>query len=187
MGKPRNRARVRRNRFASWFGVVFVFIFSGCAQPNIAPETPDVLPTATAGDRISLGLRTADGVWTEVGAFTDQPTLIFAFATFDAVSQAAAQPLVFVTQRHPELNVIAIAAQPYSSGIVEAWKAALQPPFIVAYDPTHSVEEGRSALGRIESVPMYFLLNNQARLLAVRVGFQSEEELETLLSEFRIH
>ena len=74
--------------------------------------------------RLNLGVRLSDGRWLELADLRGTPVLLFVFATFDAVSQAALKSLRPFVPQHPEVVVVGIAAQPRAAQLVEAWNYA---------------------------------------------------------------
>lgn len=130
---------------------------------------------------MNLGLRLSDGRWIELRDLRGTPVLLFVFATFDMVSQAALKSLRPFVQQHPDLAVIGIASEPRATQLVEAWDYALDPPFVVGVDPYGSVENGQSSLGKIEVVPTYILYDEQGNELHRAIGYQSEAELDTIV------
>lgn len=138
--------------------------------------------TGAVEGSIELALRRADGEFVDVGELRGQPVLLFVFATFDGVSQAVLRPLRALAERHPELRIVGIAAQPGARLLVEAYESALRPPFVVTYDPEETVSEGTSPLGAIEAVPTFIVLDRRGRAVARQVGFADEARLRELVS-----
>ncbi|MEM9727537.1 MAG: TlpA disulfide reductase family protein [Myxococcota bacterium] len=134
------------------------------------------------GPRLELGIRLSDGRWLELGDVRGRPVLLFVFATFDMVSQAAIKPLRPFVQQHPNVVVVGIASEPRATQLVEAWAYALDPPFAVGADPYGNLENGRTVLGRIEKVPTYILYDAAGYEVDRVVGYQSEAELEEMVS-----
>lgn len=151
----------------------------GCGRstPAAAETTPEPQPSA----RLELGIRLADGRWLELGDLRGTPVLLFVFATFDAVSQASLKSLRPFVPQHPELIVVGVAAQPRAAQLVEAWSYALDPPFVVGADPYGRVENGESALGRIDAVPTYILYDAQGYEIDRASGLLSEGDLADLV------
>jgi len=131
---------------------------------------------------LELGLRLSDGRWLELGDLRGNPVLLFVFATFDMVSQASLKALRPFIQEHPEVLVIGVASEPRATQLVEAWAYALDPPFVVGADPYGSVENGRSALGKIERVPTYILYDSQGYELERATGYQSASQLDQMVN-----
>jgi hypothetical protein len=153
---------------------------TGCARESFtsAETTAEHRPQ---GGRLELGLRLSDGRWLELGDLRGNPVLLFVFATFDMVSQASLKALGPFVQEHPEVLVIGVASEPRATQLVEAWAYALDPPFAVGADPYGSVESGRSALGRIETVPTYILYDSDGYELERVTGYQSAAQLDAML------
>ena len=153
----------------------------GCASASPALEPSATVGSEAAGRRLELGLRLSDGRWIELGDLRGTPVLLFVFATFDMVSQASLKPLRPFVQQHPDVAVIGVASEPRATQLVEAWAYALDPPFLVGADPYGSVENGRSALGKIETVPTYILYDQEGYERARVTGYQSEGQLAEMV------
>lgn len=132
---------------------------------------------------LELDLRTPDNVFLSVGDMRGRMVLLFLFATFDGVSQAAVRPLSRFVRAHPEVDVVAVAVQPDAQPLADAWQAALQPPFLVTFDPEDRIARGTSHLGQLEAVPTYVLLDVQGHEVDRYVGFASINKLERMLAE----
>ena len=152
----------------------------GCAR-----ESPKAAETTAASQpqrgRLELGLRLSDGRWLELGDLRGNPVLLFVFATFDMVSQASLKALRPFVQAHPEVIVVGVASEPRATQLVEAWAYALDPPFVVGADPYGNVENGRSALGKIETVPTYILYDTQGYERERVTGYQTASQLDTMV------
>jgi len=134
----------------------------------------------TAGP-VELELRTTDNAFLAVGDLRGRVTILYCFATYDGVSQAGARPLSRFVRHHPEVHVVAIATQPNPALFAEAWVAALNPPFVVTFDPEEAIIQGTTDLGHIGAVPTYILLDEDGVEVDRRVGFTSQNQLETML------
>jgi hypothetical protein len=84
---------------------------------------------------------------------------------------------------HPEVDVVAVAVQPDAQPLADAWQAALEPPFLVTFDPEDRIAMGTSQLGQLEAVPTYVLLDVDGREADRHVGFASLNKLEHMLVE----
>lgn len=158
---------------------IFVLIAAGCAR-----ETGSAQKTTRASQsapRLDLSLRLTDGRWVELAELRGTPVLVFVFATFDAVSQASLKSLRPFVPQHPELVVIGVAAQPRAGQLIEAWDYALDPPFVLGSNPYGLVENGESALGKIETVPTYILYDDNGYEIARTTGLLSEADLARLV------
>lgn len=131
---------------------------------------------------VELEVRTTDGAYISLAELRGRPTILYLFATFDGVSQAAVTPLSRFVRHHPEVQVLAIAAQPNPGPFTEAWAAALAPPFVVAWDPEDQVTLGTTDLGSIEAVPTYVFLDARGVEVDRYVGFASQNHLEGITS-----
>ncbi len=152
---------------------------AGCAH-----ESSNDTETTTLrgqGARLELGLRLSDGRWLELGDLRGSSVLLFVFATFDMVSQASLKALRPFVEAHPEVVVVGVASEPRAVQLVEAWAYALDPPFVVGADPHGSVENGRSVLGKIETVPTYILYDSGGYEVERATGYQSASQLDALV------
>lgn len=127
---------------------------------------------------VDLTLRLADGELLALSDLRGAPTLLFLFATFDGGSQAALRPLRRFLQDHPEVQVVGVAVQPRPAGLVDAWAAALDPPFPVGWEPEETIIEGTSALAAIRSVPTLVMLDREGIEVGRHVGFPPGRTLD---------
>jgi hypothetical protein len=130
---------------------------------------------------IELEILTPEGVPIALSDLRGRPVLLYLFATFDGVSQAALEPLGELVRAHPDVYVIGIAIQPDAEILVDAWNHALEPPFVTGYDPRDTVREGTSDLGEIDSVPTFVALDADGREIGRHSGFASHRHLEALI------
>lgn len=154
------------------------FPWVGCATTT--GQEPVEVATERPSVPIELGLRTTDGRWLEVGDLKGRPLLLFVFATFDTGSQAALTPLRTFVEHFDDIQVLGVAAQPKGEQLVAAWAYALDPPFVVGVDPYGGVEEGTSALGKIDAVPTFIVLDARGYERARVSGVQTEGALVRL-------
>ncbi len=132
---------------------------------------------------ITLSVQTTDGSFVDLRRLRGRPVLLFLFATFDGVSQAALHPLRGFVRQHPEVHVVGIAIEPDARRLGDAWAAALNPPFPVAYDPDDDIVGGTSSLGTVDTVPTYVMLDAAGIEVNRKTGFASERDLSHLLYE----
>jgi hypothetical protein len=158
---------------------ILLVVALGCARESGPAQK--TTPTATEGGRLDLGLRLSDGRWLELADLRGMPVLLFVFATFDAVSQASLNPLREFVPQHPEVIVVGVAAQPRATQLVAAWAYALDPPFVVGADPYGKIENGKSSLGKIETVPTYILYDAEGHEIDRRTGILTEGDLTELV------
>ena len=158
---------------------------AGClAMAGCGGETAErvgVTDTAPAPQPVELELRTHDGVPVFVGDLRGRPVLLFLFATFDGVSQAALRPLSRFVRHHPEVHVVGIAVQPDPEELVAAWAFALTPPFTVTFDPRDRVSTGTSDLGTVGTVPTFIVLGADGMEVARHEGWASENQLDRMV------
>ncbi len=109
--------------------------------------------------------------------------LLLLFATFDGASQATVRPLAAFARRHPRLPIVAVAVQPGPRALVDAWEAALRPPFPVAWNPDQALLEGRTSLGPVRRVPLLLWVNERGTPCARHAGYTSRHQLESLRAQ----
>jgi hypothetical protein len=131
---------------------------------------------------VELTLRTQGGPLVFVGDMRGRPLLLFMFATFDGVSQAALRPLEQFVHRHPDAQVVGVAVQPFAERLLDPYVHALSPPFPVAYDPEDRLEKGTTPIGKIEQVPTFVMLDALGRPATRHVGYATLEQLEAMLA-----
>jgi hypothetical protein len=163
--------------------ILLAMLAIGCVP--VPEELPETTPARGTGDPIELGIRLPDGSYVDLRDYRGEPLLIFVFATFDGASQASLQPIELVKRARPSLRVVGIAAQPDPRELVDAWVHALEPTFPVGYDPTGNLLAGETALGNIESVPLFVLIDASGVPLQQHRGFMAPEDLERFLDEER--
>jgi hypothetical protein len=129
---------------------------------------------------VELALRRPSGEWLHVGDLRGRPVLLFVFATYDGVSQAALQPLARFVRHHRDVHVIGIAAQPDAAQLLDPYERALTPPFVLTYDPEDTVATGTSALGGLDAVPTFVMLDAFGHEVERHVGFPGTRTLDRL-------
>ena len=135
---------------------------------------------------IELALRIPNGAFIHLGDLRDTPTLLFVFATFDGVSQAALRPTSrFARLNGDEVHVIGVLAQPNAGTFAEIFASALHPPFSITYDPDERIEQGTSSLGQIEAVPLFIMIDAEGYVRGKHVGFPNAHTLDRLLETAR--
>ncbi len=146
-------------------------------QPAVGESTAEPPPRP-----IEMSLRRPSGEWIHLGDLRGQPVLLFLFATFDGVSQAALRPTARFARAHPDVHVIGIAAQPDANLLLDPYEAALAPGFPLTYDPARNVHHGTSPLGPVEAVPTFIMLDAFGVEAARHVGFPNSHTLDRLLA-----
>ena len=139
-------------------------------------------PSPTARP-LEMTLRTPEGDWIHIGDLRGRPVLLFVFATWDGVSQAALRPVSRFARTYDDVHVIGVAAQPDAAQLIDAYQHALDPPFPMTYDPEQNVHEGTSPLGSIEVVPTLIMLDARGFEVGRRAGFPNTNTLPNLREE----
>lgn len=152
-------------------------LMSGCGSSPapVGTSRPEANPRA-----LEMAFRTPLGEWIHVGDLRGQPVLIFAFATFDGVSQAALRPLSRFVRRFGDVAVLGVAAQPDARQLLDPYERALRPPFPLVYDPERNVHQGTSPLGAIQSVPTFIMYDAYGMEVSRHVGFPNTHTLERM-------
>jgi len=133
---------------------------------------------------IELTLRAADGEWIHLGDLRGKPVLLFLMATFDGVSQAALRPTSrFVRHHMGEVHVLGVAVQPNPQPLLVPYMDALNPPFPFTYQMEGTIGAGTSALGRLEAIPTYIMIDAHGVEVDRHVGFPNTSTLDTMLRD----
>jgi hypothetical protein len=151
---------------------------SACAGTPGAPTDGRVTDTAP----LHMALVDADGEPLHLSELRGRPLLVFIFTTFDEVCQLALLPLSQAPARHPQLQLLGVAAQPDPQRLLPLYRDALAVEFPLAYDPAQRVVAGDSPLGPLDTVPAYVLLDAGGRVVARHVGALDGAGLDELLS-----
>lgn len=114
-----------------------------------------------------------------------KPLLLFVFATYDSTSQIALLTLERFAQQNADIAVIGVAAQPQAERLLPLHRDTLNIRIPLAYDPREQLINGHSALGRIEVIPSYVLLDAGGRLRAKHAGALDHPGIEQLVARAR--
>lgn len=140
---------------------------------------------SSAHEAVELTLRTSDGRLLFVGDLRGQPVLLFLFATFDGVSQAALRPVSRFVRANPNAHVVGIAQQPDPKLLIEAYVHALSPPFPITYEPEGHLAAGETPIGEVDSIPTFVMLDALGRVVDRHDGYASERSLHLMLDRAR--
>lgn len=108
--------------------------------------------------------------------------LVFVFATWDEISQAALVPLERLHAGHPELQIVGVAAQPDAEQLLEGYTAALEPSFTLSWEPEGTLLAGTSALGALQVIPSYAMIDAHGQVRIAHTGFARLADLESWLA-----
>ncbi len=169
--KARASGRIRRLLLAAC-----TLVLVACASKQTPAHVDAALPVP-----IELQLHTTAGDSLEIATLRGRPVLLFLFATYDALSQAQTEPLHLLQRGHPELQLIGVAAQPKPRQLAAYWVDAIQPGFVVAYDPTDKLPHGESTLGAVPAIPAFIVLDASGMVRARVYGYQTASGLDQLL------
>jgi hypothetical protein len=158
---------------------------ASAALPAASEAAAPRAPAAVAG--VELTLRTPNGEWIFVGDLRGGPVLLVFLATYDGVSQAALVPLRHLQMQRDDVRIVGVMLQQEAEEFVDAWVSALDPPFPVGYDPDGLLAAGETALGEIETVPTFVILDANGVEVERRVGFQSEHRLFEMVDRALAH
>lgn len=167
----------------------------GGGAPTPADDGPPIGTDETAGGEatipeavegsVELSLRRADGTFLEVGELRGHVVVLFVLATFDGPSQMSIRPLTQLVETDPDVRVVGVAAQQGARLLVDAYEAALTPPFPITYDPIDSITDGTSALGPLEAIPTLVVLDARGVEVGRHVGYCDEACLAELIAAAR--
>ena len=152
--------------------LVIAFL-AGCAATKPPPSTPP----------IDIALKTATGAITSLAELHGHPTLLLLFATYDATSQLAWGPLLMTREDFPSLQVLGIALEPNAERLLPLYGESLGLTEMLTFEVEPAIVSGQSALGVVEGIPHYVLLDAEGRVLARRTGVTKASELREWLSE----
>ncbi len=149
----------------------------GSAASGAGSTTPGARRTDRA---LELTLRTPEGEWIHVGDLRGQPVLLFLFATWDGISQAAFRPVQRFARGHEDIAIIGIASQPDAAMLLDPYARVMHAPFPLTYDPEERIHEGTSVLGDIRAVPTFIMFDARGREVARHEGFPNTHTLPRL-------
>lgn len=166
-------------------GALLALAIAGCGGASASDELGRGRSQHDA-EPIELALRTPEGVFVDLGDLRGKPVVLFVFATFDPVSQAATRPLARFQRAHADdAHVVGVAVQPNAAELVGPWSQALGITFTVTYEPEPRILAGATDLGNIAGVPSYIVLDADGVVVARHTGFASENKLARLLDAAR--
>lgn len=164
---------------AAWAALALLTWTAGCGGAT-SSEVIGRSRTPRRGEQVELLLTTTEGELVEVADQRGSPVLLVVFATYDGASIASQRPLAAFTRDHLDTVVIAIAAQPDAAVFAREYARVIDPPYTVAFEEDPRVVEGTSALGVIEAVPAFVMLDSEGRERARHMGYASRRTLEQL-------
>lgn len=175
---PLSKDDSKRSALRKW-SVVWVVFALACGAPDGAP-----VGTGGQGGRTPLDLtvRTPERVTLDLSDLRGRKVLVFFFATFDGMSQASLSPLGELVRAHPDIYVIGIAQQPDPELLLDAYVSALDPPFVVAFDPSGELARGTTDFGTVDTVPTFVVLDEEGREIGRHVGYARTQRLEALIA-----
>ena len=145
------------------------------AGEEVAPQTPAV----------ELELTDVSGRHFAVQELRGKPLLLLVFATYDSASQLALLTLERYADSNHDVAVIGIAAQPQAERLLPLHRDTLDIHIPLAYDEHQQLIAGHSALGRIDVIPSYVLLDAQGRIRARYAGALDEKGVDELVARVR--
>ena len=172
--RPPSRLLTRARTFVLASSMVAA---GGCAAgaAEAGPQTPAVELELTDVSGRPFGVQDLRG----------KPVLLFMFATYDSASQVALLTLERFARANTDIAVIGIAAQPQAEQLLPLHRDTLNIRIPLAYDKDEHLINGRSALGRIDAIPSYVLLDANGRVRARQTGALDEPHLEQLVARVR--
>ncbi len=181
---PRGMVRREPSRAMGSALVLLVLGLSGCGATEssaVAPPMGTVRSVETqAGEPVEFRLRTTTGELVHSRQWRGRRVLLFFFATFDVLSQAALEVLAsFVAAQNGTL-VIGVAVEPDARELVGPWTAAADPPFVTGWTPEEAPTEGLRGLEPVDAVPTFVALESDGRAVGRVEGFVNRRQLEGL-------
>jgi hypothetical protein len=138
-------------------------------------------PTPGGGFPVELDLAFPDGTFLALGDLRGRTVLLFVLTTFDSVSQASIRPLRCLVEARPDITVIGLAAEPSARQLVGPYADVLDPPFEIAFDPEDLVRTGESALGAIDVVPTFIVVDPRGFIARRYAGYLGCTGLQQLV------
>lgn len=150
---------------------------SGCGASAAegGPQTPAV----------ELQLTDVSGRPFAVQDLRGKPLLLLMFATYDSASQLALLTLERFAASNTDVAVIGVAAQPQAEQLLPLHRDTLNLRIPLAYDKDEHLINGHSAIGRVEVIPSYVLLDATGRIRARQSGALDEKGLTDLVARVR--
>jgi len=148
---------------------------AGAAAEGAAPQGPAVVFELTDVSGRRFGVEDLRG----------KPLLLFVFATYDSASQVALLTLERFAKQNHDVAVIGVAAQPQAERLLPLHRDTLNIRMPLAYDPHEVLISGHSALGRVEVIPSYVLLDASGRIRARHAGALDQPGVEQLVAVVR--
>lgn len=168
-------------RSALWLGPACAccIAIAACAARS-SPTHP-----AAGSAPVDLELTSAEGRRFFLSELGGGPLLLFVFTTYDDACQLGLAPLERVLRAHPKLHALGIAVQPNAEQLLPLYREALAVSFPLAHDPAGLLLHGQSELGKVSTVPTYFLLDDHRQITARHVGLLTQGDLETFVASVR--
>lgn len=137
--------------------------------------------SAATTPSVVLALKDVNGRPIGVEDFRGRPLLLLVFATYDNASQLALLALDHLAGQEHGFAALGIAAQPQAEQLLPMHRDTLGLTMPLAYDPHEQLINGQSALGAIEVIPSYVLLDAGGHVRARHAGALDERGLRQFL------
>ena len=79
------------------------------------------------------------------------------------------------------MTFVGIAVQPDAAEFLATFKKSLDIPFALYIDDSGALLQGKTALGKLPSVPAYVALDAQGHVHKTFVGVATQDEIEDLI------
>jgi peroxiredoxin len=145
---------------------------AGAAAEGAAPQSQAVVLELTDVSGRRFGVEDLRG----------KPVLLFVFATYDSASQIALLTLERFAAQHREVAVVGVAAQPQAERLLPLHRDTLNIRIPLAYDPREQLISGQTALGRVDVIPSYVLLDAEGRVRARHAGALDQSGVERMVA-----
>lgn len=167
--------RRSRNAQCGWSAtsITTVLFAVGCGGAT-APQ----IPPAATHEPVPLVLVESNGRRVAAAELRGKQTLLFVFATFDGMSQAALTPIRQFVEQHPDIQVVGILHEPNARTFLPAWEAASTPPFLATWERSGSLIRGSGGFQPVTTVPSYVLLDARGHEAGRHAGYLALEELD---------
>ncbi|NUQ75095.1 MAG: TlpA family protein disulfide reductase [Polyangiaceae bacterium] len=157
----------------------------GCGSSEPAVKTPPVPAAPKArGAPVAFELATIDNKPLSTATLAGRFSVIAFLATYDMASQAQARFIAELVRSHkPRINAAAIILElPENKPMVEAFVAALEPPYPVAMADRLTLA-GEGPFRGLHHVPSVVILDREGREAFRRIGLTEVSTLEEVLRD----
>ena len=109
--------------------------------------------------------------------------MLLFFATYDQASALALQHVTELAKEDSSLQIAGVLVQPEAATFLPLFTASVQPPFALYDEPEQRLLKGESALGKLQGVPAYVVLDAESHIRGIHYGVLNVAELKQLMAE----